>query len=63
MDAGFFNAPSTERDYQIALKCVINAATIKVLNDLQCLHRDQQTGEIHTDHPSSTGLFYPRWYW
>ena len=50
--------PSTyERAVELAH--AFKQATVKAFNENRMLHRDK-TGEIHTDHPSSTGLYHSR---
>ncbi len=60
----FFNLSpsSTEMDKRIAFLSMLKQAEYEVLNGLKCMHRDPETGTIHTDHPSSTGLYRMRWY-
>ena len=55
----FLSLPPTD-DRRIGLEYLIRQARIKAINENKCLHRDPVSGGIHTDHPSSTGLYRPR---
>jgi hypothetical protein len=53
-----FSIPSTF-GRAVELCHAIKQATIKAINENRMLHRDK-SGEIHVDHPSSTGLYHSR---
>lgn len=53
---------STDMDRRIAFQVMIRQAEIEAINGVRCLHRDPETGMLHTSHASSTGIFRARWF-